>query len=159
MNEWQPFKHYARGHIVNYNGKEYEANCNIHSTVTPDISSNWELLQKEETMKSKAYTRLKDWISNNSADPEYRPKGFIGNYGWRVAISDLDVLENLTHPPEKPSPEIDTTTSMPVMHCDDSFRISRPEAVKSLMEILDVTTGDKVKILESLVLMYTKDEE
>jgi len=32
-------------------------------------------------------------------------------------------------------------------------------AFKSLMEILDVTTGDKVKILESLVLMYTKDEE
>ena len=159
MNEWKYSNSYIKGDKIVYLGKTYIANCRMISTVPPDISSNWELLQKEETMKSKAYTRLKEWISNNSADPEYKPKGFIGKYDWSYAIGDLGVLENKAYPPEKPSPEVDTTTSMPVMLCDDSFRISRPEAVKELMQILDVTTGDKVRILESLVLMYTKDEE
>jgi len=100
-------------------------------------------------------------------------------YTRNDALDDLAHLENLAHPKDEPSsPEKyvahevisgmpKENTCMPVMtgtppieiSTGDNFIISRPEAVKALMEILDVTIGDKVRILESLVLMYTGDDE
>ena len=115
-------------------------------------------------MPSEQYKRLRDWINYNSRNDDIITSTDRKNYTRRDALDDLCDLENLAHPkdnpspPEKLSPPVDTELSMPVMQCDDSFRINRPEAVKQIMEILDVTVGDKVRILESLVLMYTKDE-
>lgn len=115
-------------------------------------------------MASEQCKRLHDWINYNSRNDDMITSTDGKNYTRQEALDDLYDLENLAHPndnpfpPEKLSPPVDTGLSMPVMQYADSFRINRPEAVKQIMEILDVTVGDKVRILESLVLMYTKDE-
>lgn len=155
MNEWQPNTHYNKWDKVSYGSKEYIAQCDMLSTVSPDISSNWVLLPKEIKMPSEQYKKLRDWINYNSRNDSL----VVNNYKTTDALNDLADLEDLAHPLEVISNMPVADTSMPVMQCDDPFRIGRPEAVKSLMEILDITTGDKVRILESLVLMYTKDKE
>jgi hypothetical protein len=50
MNEWQSNTFYKKSDQVRYDSKEYVAHCDMHSTVPPDISSNWKLLPKEKPM-------------------------------------------------------------------------------------------------------------